>query len=122
MPLRRRRRAEKPSAEAEPKVLVAELGEPPPSSLVDAVRDVCGRDDAVRAAYLFLAALPGRESDPQTVLGVELSSGAPGDELEPAVRQAGVEAIGAEIRVRVLEDDLLPLVRALGLLVYQRSA
>src|SRR6476661_4753534 len=62
-----------------PKILLASPDEPPPPTLLNAFRTACERDPTVAAAYLVLAAAPGGEALPRTVLGIQLSSG---DETE----------------------------------------
>jgi hypothetical protein len=121
-----------PSSEAlwaGPKVLVAEPDEPPPASLVNALQRACERDPELLAAYVFVAAVPGRESHPQVVLGLELASGELSDELLAALREAAVPPADAaaglggymSIDLHVLDEELLPLVRDHGIAVYRRT-
>ena len=112
------------------KILLASPDEPPPPTLLEAFRTACERDPTVAAAYLVLAAAPGGEAFPRTVLGIELSSG---DELSHeliasihglrVIPQAEVVATPTtymNLDIQVFSDDLLETVRELGILVYQR--
>ena len=112
------------------KILLASPDEPPPPTLLDAFRTACERDSTVAAAYLVLAAAPGGEAFPRTVLGIELSSG---DELSheliasihglsviPQAEVAATPTTYMNLDIQVFSDDLLETVRELGILVYQR--
>jgi hypothetical protein len=115
---------------AGPKILLASPDEPPPPTLLDAFRTACERDPMVTAAYLVLAAAPGGEAFPRTVLGIQLSSG---DELSEGliasinglrvISKADVAATPStymNMDIQVFSGDLLDTVRELGILVYQR--
>jgi type III secretion system (T3SS) SseB-like protein len=113
-----------------PKILLAPPDHAPPASLVEALRNALSADDDVVGAYVFLAALPGREAHPQAVLGIHLVAG---DELSDALIAAlqrcvlppaeATSGLGgyASLDIRVLDDDLLDSARELGILVYERS-
>jgi hypothetical protein len=115
---------------AGPKILLASPDEPPPPTLLDAFRTACERDPMVTAAYLVLAAAPGGEAFPRTVLGIQLSSG---DELSdeliasinglrliPKADVAATPTTYMNMDIQVFSGDLLDTVRELGILVYQR--
>jgi len=114
-----------------PKILLASPDEPPPPTLLSAFRTACERDPTVAAAYLVLAAAPGGEAFPRTVLGIQLSSG---DELSdgliasinglrliPQADAAATPTTYMNMDIHVFGDDLLDTVRELGIPVYQRS-
>ena len=115
---------------AGPKILLASPDEPPPPTLLDGFRTACERDPTVTAAYLVLAAAPGGEAFPRTVLGIQLSSG---DELSdeliasinglrliPKADVAATPTTYMNMDIQVFSGDLLDTVRELGILVYQR--
>ena len=114
-----------------PKVLLAAPDEPPPASLAESLRTACEQDPRVEAAYVFLAAVPGREEHAQPVLGLELSSGDQlSDELiaalqgtrvaSPAEAKAGLGGY-ASMDIRVLDQDLLETIREIGIPIYRRG-
>lgn len=82
------------------------------------------------AAYLVLAAAPGGEAFPRTVLGIQLSSGDElSDELIASISGVGVipkpdvaatPTTYLNMDIQVFSGDLLDTVRELGILVYQR--
>jgi hypothetical protein len=113
-----------------PKILRASPDEPPPPTLLNGFRTACENDPTVAAAYLVLAAVPGGEAFPRTVLGIQLSSG---DELSegliasinglrllPQADVAATPTTYMNMDIHVFGDDLLDTVRELGILVYQR--
>jgi hypothetical protein len=113
-----------------PKILLASPDEPPPPTLLNGFRTACENDPTVAAAYLVLAAVPGGEAFPRTVLGIQLSSG---DELSegliasinglrllPQADVAATPTTYMNMDIHVFGDDLLDTVRELGILVYQR--
>jgi hypothetical protein len=115
---------------AGPKILLAPPEEPPPASLIQAFRTACLAEPDVASAYVFLAALPGKESHPQAVLGLELSSGDEiSDDLLAAFAECNVPPTDAaaglggylEMDVRVLDADMLAWARQYAVVLYQRD-